>query len=192
MVDRLRGIPPRLRALRIFAIHGLRFRRFGRNSKLIGARRISVGTGVCIGDFCWVEAVTRYAGKTYQPRLILGNRVALSDLTHISCVNRIVIGDDCLLGSKIYIGDHSHGEVADICKIPTVPPARRPLADIAEVVIGEMCWICDGAIILAGSRIARCSIIAANSVVRLQSDRPALIAGAPARIIRFLDGNGSE
>jgi acetyltransferase-like isoleucine patch superfamily enzyme len=149
---------------------------------------MTVGTEVRIGDFCWIEAVASYQGKRYRPRLIIGNRVDLSDLTHISCVEFIQIGDDCLLGSKIYIGDHHHGSVSNIGEIMNVAPAQRPLADISEIIIGEKTWICDGAVILPGTRIGRCSIVGANSVVRLQEDRPALIAGVPARVIRYLDG----
>jgi lipopolysaccharide O-acetyltransferase len=119
--------------------------------------------------------------------LVLGSRVAISDFTHISCVERIEIGDDCLLGSKVYIGDHSHGSVADLEQIRDVAPAQRPLSDIAEIIIGEKTWIGDGAVILAGTRIARSSIVGANSVVRLKEERPALIAGVPARVIRYLD-----
>ncbi|WP_263377114.1 acyltransferase [Granulicella aggregans] len=188
VLDQARKIPPRLRALLIYPLYGLRFRKFGRNSKLIGSDGILVGDGVSLGDFCWIEAVKSYAGLNYNPRLLIGRRVAVSDLTHISCVNKIDIGDDCLIGSKVYIGDHSHGTISNISELANVAPAERPLGDIGEVTIGAKTWICDGAVILAGTTIAQSSIIAANSVVRLREERAALIAGAPARVIRYLDG----
>lgn len=187
ILDKFRRLGPFSRAYLIYVIYGIRFRRFGRHSKLFGVRAISVGRDVCAGDFCWIEAVTKYAGTEYSPKLIIGSGVAISDLTHISCANHISIGADCLLGSKIYIGDHSHGEIGNLNEILHVPPARRPLGDIGEVIIGEKTWICDGAVILAGSNIASSSIIAANSVVRIKETRPALIGGTPARVIRYLD-----
>ena len=185
--DRGTGLARRLRALVLYFRTGLRFAGVGRHAKVRGTAYMTVGTDVRIGDFCWIEAVASYGGKRYRPRLVIGNRVALSDLTHISCVEVIQIGDDCLLGSKIYIGDHHHGNVSDIREVLDVAPAQRPLGGISEINIGEKTWICDGAVILPGTRIGRCSIVGANSVVRLREDRPALIAGVPARVIRYLD-----
>ena len=187
LLDRGAGSARRLRAIAVYFRTGIRFAGVGRHAKVRGTAHMNVGARVSVGDFCWVEAIASYGGKRYRPRLIIGNGVALSDMTHISCVESIQIGDDCLLGSKIYIGDHNHGSVSDIGELLNVAPARRPLNDIAEIVIGEKTWICDGTVILPGTRIGRCSIVGANSVVRVQEDRPALIAGVPARVIRYLD-----
>jgi acetyltransferase-like isoleucine patch superfamily enzyme len=183
-----RKVSPRLRSLVIYLLYGVRFRKFGKHSKLLGSDHITVGAGVALGDFCWIEAVNRYGSVRYTPNLRIGDRVAVSDLTHVSCVNKIDIGDDCLIGSKVYIGDHSHGTLSDSSELLNLAPAERPLGDIGEVVIGPKTWICDGVVILAGTAIARSSIVAANSVVRLREERPALIGGVPARVIRYLDG----
>jgi acetyltransferase-like isoleucine patch superfamily enzyme len=171
---------------------GIRFAGVGQHTKVRGSSNLTVGRGVRIGDFCWVEALRSYAGARYQPRLVIGDRVAVSDLTHISCVDHIQIGNDCLLGSKIYIGDHHHGSMSDLEQILHVAPARRPLGDVAEIIIGEMTWIADGAVILPGTKIGPCSVVGANSVVRVREDRPALIAGVPARVIRYLDVAGGH
>jgi acetyltransferase-like isoleucine patch superfamily enzyme len=183
---------PRMRAIAVYLRTGIKFKRVGRHAKVYGSKRMQVGRGVAIGDNCWVEAVTRYQGVAHNPRLVIGDRVALSDLTHISCVEHIRIGDDCLFGSKIYVGDHNHGSVGNLEQILRVAPAARPLGDAAEIVIGEKTWIGDGAVILPGTRIGRSSIVGANSVVHLREERPALIAGIPAKIIRYLDGNDHD
>jgi len=180
-------IAPRLRARAYFLRTGICFKRIGVHAKIYGAGKMTVGARVSLGDFCWIEAVAHYGGQEYHPRLVLGDDVSVSDLTHISCVQSISIGDGCLLGSKIYIGDHNHGSTRDIAEMLNVTPARRPLGDAAEIKIGDRVWICDGAVILAGTRIASGSIVGANSVVSLSVDRPALIAGIPARVIRYLD-----
>jgi acetyltransferase-like isoleucine patch superfamily enzyme len=187
-LDRGTQLARRLRAFVMYFRTGIRFAGVGRHAKVRGTAHMTVGTKVRVGDFCWIEAVASYGGRRYQPRLIIGDRVVLSDLTHISCAEAIEIGNDCLLGSKIYIGDHHHGSLSDIHEVMNVAPAQRPLADISEIIIGEKTWICDGAVILPGTRIGCCSIVGANSVVRLQEDRPALIAGVPAKVIRYLDG----
>lgn len=191
-LDRCGSAFPALRSIAVYLRTGIRFQRVGVHAKVRGGASITIGKRVALGDCCWIEAVTRYGGRRYSPRLVLGNRVAISDFTHISCVQHIEIGDDCLLGSKIYIGDHSHGSVNDLEEIRDVAPAKRPLGDIAEIIIGEKTWIGDGAVILAGTRIARSSIVGANSVVRLKEERPALLAGVPARVVRYLDGEDAH
>lgn len=181
------GTVPKVRAFIFFLTKGVRFRRIGAHAKILGVHRMTIGRRVAVGDFCWIQAVSRYGGARFEPDLFLGDDVAISDLTHISCVKKISIGAGCLLGSKIYIGDHSHGSVKDYASMAHLAPAQRPLSDVAEILIGERVWIGDGVIILAGARIASGSIIGANSVVALQSNRPAVIAGVPARVLRYLD-----
>ena len=178
---------PRLRASLYSASTGIRFKRIGAHTKIRGAHRMRIGSRVALGDFCWIEAVYGYRGAQFHPDLYIGDDVAISDLTHISCVRGIRIGAGCLLGSKVYIGDHSHGSTRNYAQIQHLAPADRPLDDVEEIDIGDRVWIGDGAVILAGAQIAAGSIIGANCVANLRVDRPALIAGIPARVIRFLD-----
>jgi acetyltransferase-like isoleucine patch superfamily enzyme len=160
--------------------------RVGRNLKLRGRRGFSFGKGVSIGDACWIEAILIYKGTAYSPKLTIGNHVSISDWTHISCAKSVSIGDGCLIGSKVYIGDHSHGTTHDARADRKRFPANKPLSDLGEIVIGEGTWICDGAVILAGARIAPYSVVGANSVVKLREDRTAIIGGIPARVLRYL------
>ena len=185
--DRFEKIRVRARALVVFAVKGYRLKKVGVGCKIRGAHHIALGTNVSIGDYCWIEAIYTYKGIKFKPRLWIGDNVALSDFVHISCAHDINIGADCLIGSKVFIGDHNHGSTHNEIEILSVAPAKRALCDVMEITIGEKCWICDGVVILAGTQLAPCSIIAANSVVRLTVDRPALIAGAPARVIRYFD-----
>ena len=181
----LRRALPRLRPYWFHCLTGLRFFRMGRMNKIYGVENIHLGEKVAIGDFCWLEAVDRYGSQSFSPRLELRDGTSLSDAVHISVVSRIVIGENCLLGSRIYIGDHSHGTGRPDAAALALPPGQRPLANIDAIIIGANCWICDGAVILAGSRIHPGSIIAANAVVRLQTDQAALIAGNPAQVIHY-------
>lgn len=178
---------PRLNGMWWSLITGLGFRRVGRHFKLRGLEAIHVEGSLAIGDACWIEAVTHYKGRNFSPALSFGQGVSISDWTHISCADSVEIGAGCLLGSKIYIGDHSHGAVPDYAVAPGVNPADRPLGDLSPITIGARCWICDGAVILGGTRIAAGSIVGANSVVKLVETRPAVIAGVPARVVRYLD-----
>ena len=62
-----------------------------------------------------------------------------------------------------------------------------PLADLDSIEVGAGTWICDGAVILEETKIAAGSVIGANSVVRLREDRAALIAGTPAKVLRYFN-----
>ena len=160
-------------------------RKVGLNFKLLGGGSVRFGRNFSVGDYCWIECVRTYQGHTYEPVLVIGNNVSISDCTHISCVASVEIGDDCLLGSRIYIGDHSHGIPSEY-GFRRDAPASRALAGVAPIKIGARVWIGDGAVILPGAQIASGSIVAANSVVNISTVEPAVIAGVPAKIIKYL------
>jgi acetyltransferase-like isoleucine patch superfamily enzyme len=162
------------------------FQSIGKLNKIIG-KNIKVEQGVSIGDFNWIQTVHKYGDEKFDSIILIGKNTKISDFVHISAVDSIRIGNDCLLGSKIYIGDHSHGDTKNLQEINNVAPSKRKLSNIESIEIGDNTWICDNAVILAGSSIHKCSIISANSVVKIKTNRPALIAGIPAKIIRYLD-----
>lgn len=168
-------------------IYGKWFKQIGIGLKLRGASRVVVGNNVSLGRFCWIESIFRYNGVQYDSKMVIEDGVAMSDSVHISCALNIKIGSGTLIGSKVYIGDHGHGfgSISEHGKI--MSPVMSDLEDIAPIIIGRCCWIGDSSVILGGSFIPDCSVIGANSVVRIKVDRPALIAGAPARVIRYLD-----
>ncbi|MCZ2497706.1 acyltransferase [Xylophilus sp. Kf1] len=177
---------PRIRALP-WRLLSFRFKRVGRGLRLMGGRGIVGGENAAFGVFCWLECVFSYKGISHLPKLSLGRDISASDFLHVSCAGRIQIGDGCLIGSRVYIGDNSHGALSSYGGHSLVNPAERPLAGVQEINIGARCWIGDGTVILAGASIAADSVVGANSVVRIKVDRPALIAGVPATVLRYLD-----
>lgn len=178
-------IKSRLRAIYYMLTRRLSIRMLGANARIFGARYISMQS-CSIGDNCWIQAVSSYKEQRFNPAIVLGERVMMSSNVHISAVSNITIGSHTLLGSNIYIGDHSHGSTSQDKFDPATPPALRPLDDIADIYIGENVWICDNVVVLAGSHIASSCVVAANSVVKGYFDENCLIAGSPAKIIRKL------
>jgi acetyltransferase-like isoleucine patch superfamily enzyme len=56
------------------------------------------------------------------------------------------------------------------------------------IVIEDGAWIGAGAVILDGVRVGRGAVVGANSVVTRDVPARSLVAGAPARVIKFLAG----
>ncbi|SUB83276.1 Maltose O-acetyltransferase [Pragia fontium] len=110
-----------------------------------------------------------------------------SNNVHISTVKKIQIGDGCLFGSNIYIGDHSHGSTDPALYDSEISPALRPLSDINEIIINDNVWVCDGVVILAGANIGKGCIVGANSIVKGSFPDNCLIAGIPAKVIKRLN-----
>ncbi|TAM20965.1 MAG: acyltransferase [Nevskiaceae bacterium] len=174
----------RIRALIFSVITGKQFKLVGQGFRFFGGKYIEIESGGSFGANCWIQAIGKYKGIKYSPRIVIGTNCCCSDGVHISAASEIRIGNNVLLGSNIYIGDHSHGSgkltAADILNAP----AARKLGDIAPIVIGSNVWVCDGVTILGGTQIAAGSIVAANSVVKGRFGEPGLIAGMPAKLIR--------
>ncbi|HHU0689550.1 DapH/DapD/GlmU-related protein [Citrobacter sp. Marseille-Q3906] len=190
IISLLGKVRRKLKAKILTLLTGYQFKMVGKNFKLnvkpyCGKKNPDQKwTGIRIGDNCWVEAVYKYGEDNFEPCLHIGNRLCLSDNVHISCAHSLVLGDDILIGSKVYIGDHSHGSYKIKCH-EIEPPANKKLGDIAPIKIGDCCWIGDNAVILAGSEICDGCVIAANAVVKdLKVEKPCLIGGVPAKVLK--------
>lgn len=146
----------------------------------------TVGSNVVVHSYSRIVAIETYAGVPYTPLIEIGDGVDFGWMTHISCVKHIKIGAGCLFGSKVYVGDNSHGTTDIKAKeYLEIPPAKRMLSGIDEIIIGDNCWIGDNAVVLAGAHIGKGAIVAANSVVK-KGYYPdyVVIAGNPAKVVK--------
>ncbi|WP_100637705.1 acyltransferase [Marinomonas sp. ef1] len=154
------------------------------NVRLDRCEYIEIGRGVYIGRFCWIEAVDSFYSSTYKPVLTIGNNVKMSEFVHIGCVEKVIIGDDVLIGSKCLIIDHSHGLCQSIQEIHHLEPLiSKP------VYIGDNVFLGDNVCVLPGVSIGNNSIIGANSVVTQDIPSNAVAHGSPARVKRYLNEN---
>ena len=131
-----------------------------------------------------IECIDSYREYKYHPLLKIGDNVHFNYRCHIGCVNKIIIGDNVLIGSNVLITDHSHG-YNDYSDIENVA-AHRYLYSKGPVVIEENVWIGENVCILPNVRIGKNSIIAANSVVTKDVPQYSVVGGVPAREIKTI------
>lgn len=142
---------------------------------------IHLGDNTNFGKELYLTA-WRIGGGNNDPDLKIGRNCSFGAYNHITCANKVIIGDNCLTGKFVTITDNSHGETDydSLC----MPPSKRPVTSKGPVVIGNNVWIGDKATILPGVTIGDGAVIAANAVVTKDVPAYSVAAGNPSRIIR--------
>lgn len=168
------------------------FRNFREKSTLrphtiyIGEKYISIGTNSHIGDYGRLTAYSYYSHtkQIFSPEIIIGDNCSIGSQSHITAINKIVIGNNVLTGPRVLITDNAHG--ASVDTIIDIAPIERELSSKGPVIIEDNVWIGEGSMIMPHVTIGKCSIIAANSVVTKDIPAYCVAAGSPARIIKTL------
>lgn len=153
----------------------------GQGSYIVGAKYISVGKNFYAGRNFRLEAIDQYLDQIFTPSVTIGDNSSFEDFCHIGCVEKVIIGNGVMGGSKIYITDHYHGSIGK--EELSTRPAHRPLSH-KPVSIGNNVWIGDGVCIMPGVKIGDNVIIGANAVVTHNFPNNVVIAGVPAKIIK--------
>ncbi|MEU0133276.1 acyltransferase [Streptomyces sp. NPDC006296] len=167
----------------------LRFGRIGTGTRLAFPQGTVFGERwIELGDHCIIgEQVTLTAGLMpdldlgADPILTLGDGVVLGRGSHVIADTSVSIGSDTYCGPYVYITstNHSYDD--------TGRPVGKQWPRMEPVVIGPGCWIGTGAVILPGARLGRNVVVAAGAVVRGEVPDHAVVAGAPARVVRSWD-----
>jgi lipopolysaccharide O-acetyltransferase len=114
--------------------------------------------------------------------------VCFSEGVHITSIENITIGNNVLMGSRIYISDHNHGSYKGSKQsYPDEAPAQRILGGGGPVSIGDNVWIGDNTVIVGPASIGNGAVIGANSVVRGVVPPNSLVAGAPAKVLKVFN-----
>jgi lipopolysaccharide O-acetyltransferase len=153
----------------------------GPRCHLRGLSHIAIGKNFQAAEGLWLEAVTDHEGCIFAPRIRIGNDVSISRWSHIGATNLVEIGDGVLIGSKVLITDHSHGQYSGPHTSPLLRPVVRPLVSDREVIIERNVWLGDGVVVGPGSRIGEGAVIGANAVVAGNIPPFTLAVGVPAK-----------
>lgn len=159
----------------------------GRHSFVKGKQYIEIGERTSIGKYAVVTAWDYYkqTNQKFSPQIIIGNNVNIGEFSHITSINKIVIGDGVLTGRRVTITDNSHGKFVE--NELGLHPIDRPLYSKGKVIIGKNVWIGDKVTILPNVHIGDGAVIAANTVVAKDVPQYSVCAGNPGRIIKVLN-----
>ena len=159
---------PKARLIRFpFDIRGKKYIKYGKN--------FTTGTG------CRIEA---YKFFSDSPEMMIGNNVQINDYVHLACGKSLIIEDDVLIASKVYISDINHGNYSGENQSFPEEKAKNRKIFSKTVKICENVWIGESAIILPGIEIGKNSVIGAGSVVTKNVPENCIVAGNPAKIIK--------
>lgn len=109
----------------------------------------------------------------------VGNNVSFNQMCYIQGSGILTIGSDVGIAHGVTIETESHGfSDASTCI------GNQPMT-YAEVVIDNDVWIGAKVTILSGVHIGNGAIIGANAVVTKNVDQMTIVAGVPAKVIKY-------
>lgn len=149
---------------------------------LHGLGNVSIGSNFIAGERLKLRTFNSWEGVNYTPNIVIGNNVNIETDCHISAINEVVIEDNVLIASYVYISDHAHGEMSlDVLK---QPPIERLLVSKGSVKICKNVWLGEKVTILPGVTVGEGSVIGANSVVTHNIPPYSVAVGVPAKVIK--------
>lgn len=153
-----------------------------------GKKYIDFGSNITLGARCRVDVCGKHENKC----LIFGKDVNMGYDVRITCADKIEIGNNVLMGSRVLIIDNSHGKyVGENQDSPDTPPNKRKI-NAKPIKIEDNVWIGENSVVQMGVTVGYGSIIAANSIVTKNVPEKCMVAGAPARVIKKYDEINNE
>ncbi|MGE9313494.1 hypothetical protein ACLOAU_17720 [Niabella sp. CJ426] len=147
-------------------------------------RFIQIASGMTTGIGCRIEAFPHEL-KEEGIFISIGKNFQMNDYVHIAAVEKITIGENVLIASKVFITDCAHGNYGGggIHSHPDEPPANRKWIS-KPVIIRDNVWLGEFVSVLPGVTIGKGTIVGSNSVVSKSLPDHVIAVGSPARPIK--------
>ena len=140
---------------------------------------IGRGARLRLGRWCWIGHGTKL--RVHEGVVSIGAKTVLGQECTISAFQGVTIGRECIVADRVMLIDFDHGVVE------VERPIRLQGIYKRDVAVGHNCWIGYGACILRGVTIGDNCVIGTNTVVTKDVAADAVVAGAPARVLRRRD-----
>lgn len=140
---------------------------------------IKLGKGTSVGDF---SVITTIKGNSkIDSKLIVGDNTYIGELNNIRAAGgSIIIGNNCLISQHVTMVASNH----NIRKGEFIQ-TQGWSEDNTGIVIEDDVWIGANAVILPGVTIQSGVIVAAGSIVTKSIPNNTIVAGNPAKFIKF-------
>lgn len=166
-----------------YPFNKLAFAEWHFSSKIVSTIRITpkyikIGKNVLVWKNARIQAFPTYRGVSYNPLIILHDGVTIQQNVHITCAEKIEIGENTAIVANVTITDIIHPYTAKDEHLNDQTLIVKPVS------IGPYCSIFNNAVIVAGVRIGKHVVIGANSVVTHDIPDYSVAVGNPARIIK--------
>ncbi len=148
-------------------------------------KRSSLGSDVVIGDNCKLYRCS------IQGEVKIGRFTSIygKNTNILSKMSKIEIGNFCSIANNVLIIDYAHkiNRPSSYYMSQNVfcGSVKEDLESKGNIIIGHDVWIGSSCTILSGVEIGNGSVIAANSLVNKSVPPYAVVAGNPARIIKY-------
>ena len=156
-------------------------RRWRTDGLVFFGRRLELEVGrkgqISFGRFVWIGDGTKV--RCHEGVVEIGAKTVMGQECTISAYQHVRIGEQCVIADRAMFIDFDHGVVE------VERPIRLQGIYKRDVEVGSNVWIGYGACILRGVRVGDNSIVGTNAVVTRDVPANAVVAGAPARVIRM-------
>jgi len=176
---RLGHLGRRPRLFPFVRVSGGRRVRLGDDARVQSFAALSAVAGgrVTIGASCELGASAQLEAAGGQ--ITMGDRCSVNQFCVLNGFGGITIGNDVRIAAHTVIVSSTHR--IDSIALPIRAQGNEP----RPTVIGDDVWIGAHCVVLGGVRIGAHAVIGAGSVVRHDVPEYAVVAGAPARVIRM-------
>jgi acetyltransferase-like isoleucine patch superfamily enzyme len=140
---------------------------------------IGKGAVLRLGRWSWIGHGCKI--RVHEGRCAIGAKTVLGQECTISAFQHVSIGRECILADRVMLIDFDHG-VVEVDR-----PIRAQGIYKRDVRVGHNVWVGYGACFLRGATVGDNCVVGTNSVVTKDVPANAVIAGAPAQLLRMRD-----